>query len=188
VGSTLRSLGFFLVGLVSFMFSASIYASEPSHEHEVVSGYLGMFFDEVQFIPKVPRAKEKVDVSLQIVNSYKINGKINEVPIDDQAIVLIIAEKEGKSIQEIASMKDNGTYLAELTFPEAGTWDILMKGIRRSHGAVSKAEFVKIIQVVEGERQENGYRFSLYMGISLVIAVAVMVVFWNTRRRAKANR
>jgi hypothetical protein len=84
---------FFLICVISIIFSSRVSATEPAHDHNRGKGYLGMFISDFQTVPDLPRSNEKANFSLIVENSYEINEQINEVPIDGQVIVLITAQR-----------------------------------------------------------------------------------------------
>jgi predicted nucleic acid-binding Zn ribbon protein len=113
------------------------------------------------------------------VNSFKENGKINEVPIEEQAIVVITAKKEGKVIKKSAKVKENGHFRGNLTFPESGKWEILIKAVMPQHETVSNAEFVKTIFVVEGEKQVHKNHVIMYFLVGVGIIAFVWLIIWK---------
>jgi hypothetical protein len=183
-----KILFFFLIFVISIIFSSQVYASEPAHDHNRGKGYLGMFISDFQTVPNPPRSNEKANFSLIVENSYEINEQINEVPIDGQVIVLITAQKEGKTLKKSAKFKGKGIFEGTLTFSEAGKWDILIKGVRNNHGSVSNAEYVTSIEVEEGEKTSNSSHYFMYWGIGFFIIMLMIAIWKKTPRKVMPQK
>jgi hypothetical protein len=143
-------------------------------------GYLGMFLTNIEILTNPPHSYERSDFSLLVVNSYKIDEQISEVPTKDPGIIMVLAKKDGKSIKANAKFKGNGVYIGQITFPEAGSWDISIKAVRINHdGSVSNAEAVKTIEVVEGEAQPKDKQYLIYWVTTIAVTLIFLFVFWK---------
>lgn len=148
-----------LICLLCLMFATDVHATDGTHEHSFgnpdehsTNGYLGMFVSKFDFTPEHPRSNEKTNFSLVVVNSYQIKEKIEEVPIEEHANLVITATKGDRTLKKSGRFSGNGRFDGSLTFPVPGTWQINVQGTRiNPDGSTSEMEFNATINVDQGQ-------------------------------------